>query len=567
MSAKESRLVQSYCLSPYAAALTVLLTMSSPSQADPIGLGVWKVQYYCMVPNMGRLASDPNGNLYTGYEPDGRVRKIDIHRNVIEIGAPLSDPDGVVYDAVGGFSGAPGSVLVGAGNEVWAIHPDNSMARIFGPEHMGQGRNIQALDFDYLGRLLLVDGTGLLRASGGTVEMVAPTPWHWAYDLTVSDSGAIVVGGGWGMMYCDPEGQMTGVSWDPDYVTGLTIDSVGNLYVADVQSSQLLQITPGGQRTVIAVGFAVESPKFLEWGADDALYLGDFNASTIYRIVPEPATMILLGLGGVALIRRRSVGQFVAHHMHVDTPEPQNVVQGTAASRRRLNVIASLALSLLTTSAGAQPVGGWALVCEGIPGVGPEIPVEALVQNPATAWWEWSLPPSDYFDDGGNLLLRVELLRVAYSPLGEIDVEFSFLAGAYDVPMFLWSGETNIDGSLFETTFEVVLTNLTSSCAELNPTLGYHLSDKMYCYKALLYYDDPYAMLVQFASTHTQVHISEHATGSVTHPLAAIMSMHGFVLSAGDHVYGRSLQVPEPAPIVSTALCLMVARALSRKRA
>ncbi len=236
-------------------------------------------------------------------------------------------------------------------------------------------------------------------------------------------------------------------------------------------------------------------------------------------------------------------------------------------SRRRQRILAALLLSTTSACVSAQPVALWALRVGGIPGAPAEVPVDALVLNPATQWWEWSLPPSDYFDGDGNLLMRVELLRIAYSMWGEIEIEFSILAGINDVGLGLWSGETEVPSGVISTSFECVLSNRTSPIAELTPTLRDWQTGEYYCYRAIHFYDTSWAYLVQSAATESELHIFEHA-GPFDEglPFSRLMSMHGFKLSAGDHLYGRSLHVPEPAPAASAALFALLSVALARRR-
>jgi hypothetical protein len=43
----------------------------------------------------------------------------------------------------------------------------------------------------------------------------------------------------------------------------------------------------------------------LVFGPDDALYVATSTGDEILRIVPEPATILLLGLGGLTILRKR----------------------------------------------------------------------------------------------------------------------------------------------------------------------------------------------------------------------------------------------------------------------
>jgi sugar lactone lactonase YvrE len=130
-----------------------------------------------------------------------------------------------------------------------------------------------------------------------------------------------------------------------DYPTGVELDSEGNLYVATRSNGQIYRLTPEGDSTVfagipasnseIALQFApsgdlfatndqtgqifrissdgtaslfasdIGRPKGITFDDAGVMYFTSQDDGVIYQVVPEPATMSLLALGGIALLKRR----------------------------------------------------------------------------------------------------------------------------------------------------------------------------------------------------------------------------------------------------------------------
>lgn len=135
---------------------------------------------------------------------------------------------------------------------------------------------------------------------------------EWGFDVAVSQSGDVyynhpkllkcIVGGQCvevrlgSIEKISPDGTYSTVVSGLNYPSGIALDTTGNLYygnVMDDHNISLLKLTPDGM--VMNLGTVVDRTGYYmtigEWGFDVA--------------IPEPSTLFLLGLGSMALLRRR----------------------------------------------------------------------------------------------------------------------------------------------------------------------------------------------------------------------------------------------------------------------
>jgi hypothetical protein len=107
---------------------------------------------------------------------------------------------------------------------------------------------------------------------------------------------------------------------------GLAFDSADNLFEGDERSGNIYKFTPGGTRSTFASG--LDYPQCLAFDSAGNLFEADHGSNHIYEFtpggalsnfasglngpsalafqpVPEPGTLLLFGLGGLAIVRKR----------------------------------------------------------------------------------------------------------------------------------------------------------------------------------------------------------------------------------------------------------------------
>lgn len=258
------------------------------------------------------LAFAPSGDLYVGMdvpgsgEPPLKILRIDVGGTPVEGlpvenyeygDTPVYDPDTVIFDATGRFSGTPGSVLVGCGfpGRIWAIHPDETV------HPLCEGwpiMNPHKMALDNTGRLLISDETAQkIYVSDAGCPTTVFAAGHYFSGITVDSDNHVFTRTGDTIRIYASDGTLL----DDAFATGLQNPSVTCLAFgpAAVWGTDVYTISAGelrgydavfdspsyGQYTVLGTGF--DSARDMAFGPDGALYVS-VEEDTIFRIIPEP---------------------------------------------------------------------------------------------------------------------------------------------------------------------------------------------------------------------------------------------------------------------------------------
>ena len=245
------------------------------------------------------LAVDSSGNVYIDERGDGRIRKIDTKGNISTIAgngtlgftgdsgtgttAELNLPQGVAIDSSGNVYIADtqnnrvrklsgGTISTVAGNGVYAYSGDN------GPAIQAQLNSPQAVAADAAGNFYIADTANhVVRkvAANGTIT-------------TLAGNGSAGSGG--------DNGAATSAQLNKP--AGVTVDSAGNVYIADTANSRVRKVVPGGTISTVAGGgtpgyggdggagtsAALNFPSGLAVDAAGNVYIADTDNSVIRKL-------------------------------------------------------------------------------------------------------------------------------------------------------------------------------------------------------------------------------------------------------------------------------------------
>ncbi len=263
----------------------------------------------------GGLTADNAGNLYVTEEVSNLIRQI--------------TPQGVVSTFAGG-----GSMFVGQRLQVGFVEP-NAIT-------IDKNGNFYIVDeFDYVIRKIAPDGSvstfaGTLGVSGSANGQGTSASFNQSRGITSDAMGNIYVadGGNYLIRKITPDGLVStlagngkpgsfdgiGTAAGFSFMTGITADAIGNIYVADSGGNNIRKITPGGVVTTIAG--AVNIPNSLK---NTYAYV-DGIGTTARFFSPNDLTLDASGDLYIADSGNRLIRKMITTGYSIDKPLPAGLI-------------------------------------------------------------------------------------------------------------------------------------------------------------------------------------------------------------------------------------------------
>jgi streptogramin lyase len=267
-------------------------------------------QLFYMAPDRGGT----NGTVYS-VSSGGVVTPF-----VAGVGGGTSETMGLAVDSSGSLYAA-----CLQGNSVYKVTPSGAIST-FATGFTGTA----CLAFDKSGNLYVSDDVA------GTIDKITPSGAVSTFATVASPTGLAFNASGDLFVTSNaiatiseitPSGAVSVFATIPGRGSwGLAFDAAGNLYVPDTSSSSagIYKITPGGSISTFASGFC--EPQFVTFDQSGNLYTDNYpnyvseitpsgqistfetgpnGPMVLAGVTPEPATLSLLVLGGLTMLRRR----------------------------------------------------------------------------------------------------------------------------------------------------------------------------------------------------------------------------------------------------------------------
>ncbi|MCA9273009.1 MAG: hypothetical protein KDA31_08195 [Phycisphaerales bacterium] len=301
-------------LAPRFVLVSMALGLSSSSGlAEPVSSSL-TIERVATVENMGRMAVNPaTGEIAFGRTGPGAsdafaVRVLGADWNLREVGAPIRDPDAVVWDMDGSF-GPAGSILVGSFKGLFAVTPSGGVHQfawrgedLANPEDMVMGDDGSLYYADYtLGRVMR------LSMHGSFAELMdKPGVNRVAIDAN-GHVEAVDVAGLLSTAGLAPQGRFSEIAFgDGSALWG------DDRYVFDSDAGSLLRLLGDGSSEVLATGFfdeLAERPDRLVaqigFMPSGEMVVSVPDTGAVYTLVPAPGAATLAGLGAVLAVKRK----------------------------------------------------------------------------------------------------------------------------------------------------------------------------------------------------------------------------------------------------------------------
>ncbi len=282
--------------------------------STPVAAG-FEAAPYADVTDPLRLSFDADGNLFAGRDAQGSggsgADPVKIHRiapggaPVVEFGqAAVPDPDTVVVDRDGAWSGVPGTVLVGgtvsAEGSIVAILPDERLVTLFDRNLVF--RNPNDMQFDREGRLLFTDlNSGFASTPPPPPQVLVSSAGEFPAQIVThpTDPAFLAFDPDNNIYMSTPEGLIRvfdrdGVSITDDFAGDLGANTRirfgpggawgDDLIAIDASTGELLEIDSAGSASVIGTGFVGFAG--MTFGPDGSLYLSRFQEDCVWRVAP-----------------------------------------------------------------------------------------------------------------------------------------------------------------------------------------------------------------------------------------------------------------------------------------